>query len=1201
MRNPQFQFKLLRTADLSCGSSPHACHGRYRGGKPMAVGILLIFLLVCGGWGQSAGSDSRNPFAVSRSRADQQADEMVALSPDKIVDLLKQEPGLLLVAKKLLVKKAFEQGRLLDPADLTDEALFRLIRTDYHIDVLITQEVVDRGYIRPKPGQEEIQKQEALRAALGLQYIPPSPAAQVPGQPARRTGNQEDTYWSKHEDDMQRYVPRSALAPTVPSTNPNLPGSANPDAAQLQRTLKSNSIPDYGNFPNMMPGGMGGAGTMPSIAPEQLPGLLSTSASEGGGTGGEDDQGGMGGSSLLRGLTGGGAGTADYTGLASMFGGSPLGQSDPLAGATGSSGAPGVNTIAAASLPGKRPMVPEPTPAQALRRKTNPYADVPSLYDMYAQYSKTSSTLQRFGADVFLNGTGNVDELPMDLPVGPDYVVGAGDFLNIDLSGGVAERLRRTVDRQGRLSLPEVGIIPVAGHTLGEVQHLLQSTLRTQFRDVQADVSIARVRTVRVYVVGDVQRPGGYDISSLSTPLNALYTAGGPTTRGSVRIAKHYRGKQLVETVDLYDLLLHGVRSGVQRLESGDTILVPPLGAQATVEGMVRRPGIYELNGEKNLSDLLELAGGVLPSGTLRHVDVERIEAHESRSMLRLDIPEQNNDAAVNQALDGFTIQDGDRVKISPIVPYADKTVYLDGHVLRPGKYAYTENMTVTQLIQSYKDLLPEPAQKHAEVIRLQAPDFRPTVLAFNLEDVLAGKQQLVLKPYDTVRVFSRYDFEDQPVVTVSGEVRDPGDHVTNGVIHLKDAIYLAGGITPGAEVSDVQIFRQTEDRKLKVISVNLQRALDGDAREDVLLDPKDRVIVHRNSAKYDPSTVTVEGEVQRPGKYPLGQDMTATDLVRLAGGLKRSAYKEEADLTRYLVEGDSHIVGEHQRVEISRALAGESDTDVRLRDGDVLAIRQLTGWNDIGATISVKGEVLHPGSYGIREGERLSTVLERAGGLRSDAYPYGAIFERVQVREMEEESRGDLIRNVQMQTAELKLVPDSGDPDEKIARSAAAQQWQTTLDKLQNIPPSGRLVIHISSDIKKWANTRADIELRAGDSIFIPKRPNMVMITGAVYNQTAVTYRSGKSAGWYLGQAGGPTTMANKKNIFVIRADGSVISGSGNSWISGGVDSAALRPGDTVVVPERPYIPSAKWRNTLQAAQLATAVGIAIQVARQF
>jgi protein involved in polysaccharide export with SLBB domain len=398
-----------------------------------------------------------------------------------------------------------------------------------------------------------------------------------------------------------------------------------------------------------------------------------------------------------------------------------------------------------------------------------------------------------------------------------------------------------------------------------------------------------------------------------------------------------------------------------------------------------------------------------------------------------------------------------------------------------------------------------------------------------------------------------------------------------------------------------VQIFRQTEDRKLKVISVNLQRALDGDAREDVLLDPKDRVIVHRNSAKYDPSTVTVEGEVQRPGKYPLGQDMTATDLVRLAGGLKRSAYKEEADLTRYLVEGDSHIVGEHQRVEISRALAGESDTDVRLRDGDVLAIRQLTGWNDIGATISVKGEVLHPGSYGIREGERLSTVLERAGGLRSDAYPYGAIFERVQVREMEEESRGDLIRNVQMQTAELKLVPDSGDPDEKIARSAAAQQWQTTLDKLQNIPPSGRLVIHISSDIKKWANTRADIELRAGDSIFIPKRPNMVMITGAVYNQTAVTYRSGKSAGWYLGQAGGPTTMANKKNIFVIRADGSVISGSGNSWISGGVDSAALRPGDTVVVPERPYIPSAKWRNTLQAAQLATAVGIAIQVARQF
>src|SRR5207248_7181902 len=183
--------------------------------------------------------------------------------------------------------------------------------------------------------------------------------------------------------------------------------------------------------------------------------------------------------------------------------------------------------------------------------------------------------------------------------------------------------------------------------------------------------------------------------------------------------------------------------------------------------------------------------GGVLTSGTLRHIEVERIIAHESRTMLRLDLPEVNGPQETNRALADFDIQDGDKIHISPILPYSEKTVYLDGHVFRPGKYAYHDGMKLTDVIHSYNDLLPEPYKQHAEVIRLQAPDYTPTVLAFNLGDALAGKDQdLTLKPFDTVRVFGRYDFEDQPAVTVSGEVRDPGDHVTNGVTRLSDAIY---------------------------------------------------------------------------------------------------------------------------------------------------------------------------------------------------------------------------------------------------------------------------------------------------------------------------------------------------------------------------------------------------------------------------
>jgi len=286
-------------------------------------------------------------------------------------------------------------------------------------------------------------------------------------------------------------------------------------------------------------------------------------------------------------------------------------------------------------------------------------------------------------------------------------------------------------------------------------------------------------------------------------------------------------------------------------------------------------------------------------------------------------------------------------------------------------------------------------------------------------------------------------------------------------------------------------------------------------------------------------------------------------------------------------------LEADHHYIDIAKAMSGTPDTDVRLRDGDVLSIRQMAGWNDVGASVTLQGEVVHPGTYGIHEGERLSSMLERVGGLRPSAYAYGAILQRVQVRQLEEGTRAQLISNVQAEGASLQ---SGGDP----SKAAAAAQWQATLRQLQNTPPTGRLVVHISNDINRWKNTPADVELRAGDVLIIPKQPNFVMINGAVYNPTAITFRSGKSAGWYLSQAGGPTTVANKKAIFVIRANGSVVGNSGGMW-SGSVLSTELRPGDMIVVPEKALGGSNAWRNILQASQLVSSVGIAVQVARGF
>lgn len=1119
------------------------------------------------------------------SRAQREADRLVSLSPEKIILLLGQEPGLFLEVKKMLVRRAFAQGRVVEQEDLTDEAIFRLVRDDDEIRALVTQQIVDRGYVRAKPSSEELAKEmkeqqiEAANAAAQRDVYS--------GEYGQQRGEAQSGYpVSKVPGGLQNQTPYQPNLPPGGSQHGSPQNQINTDQS---RTLMQASASRVDTAPDTdgLPFDAVTGGGQTQLSPDQVQQLMSA----------------YGNGQIPPGL----AGKVDVNTLASALGknGSPQAAQTPsapesqeqaYAQSQQATQQASLGSYPLSSAPPRYPREPESFDQPRILHRDSPYADVPSLYDLYTQYSRHSGPLQRFGMEIFENGTGNFDQLPMDLPAGPDYVVGPGDGLAIDLWGSVSQRLHRVVDREGKLSLPEIGSIQVAGHNLGDVQRMVQSALRGQFRELEADVSLDRVRVIRVYVVGDVQRPGAYDISSLSTPLNALLQSGGPTSHGSLRIVKHYRGNQLVEDVDLYDLLLHGVRSGMQRLESGDTILVPPIGQQVTIEGMVRRPGIYEVAGEKSLAEVLELAGGVLPSGTLRHIDVDRVQAHQDRTMLRVDLPEGAAPGSADQTLDSFLVQDGDKIRISPILPFSEKTVYLDGHVFRPGKYAYRDGMKITDLIRSYRDLLPEPYDQHAELIRLAGPDLKPEIIAFNLKDAMdGGEQDLALKAFDTVRIFGRFDFEDPPIITVTGEVRDPGDHVTNGATRLRDAIMLAGNTTPDAEMNDVQVVRKTNDGKVEVLNADLRKAISGDPKDNILLQPQDRVFVHKDVNRIQPSTVEIQGDVPRPGKYALGNDMTATELVRLAGGLKRSAYTEVAELTRYSIEHGQMAEGEHVPIKIGEALSGEPDTDMRLRAGDVLTIGEISGWKDIGATVKVDGEVVHPGTYGIQAGEHFSDVIARAGGFRPDAYLYGAIFERAEIRELEEKNRAQLITQAKDEGSGL-----GGNLADAAGQSATVAQWRDTVQKLETTPPVGRMVIHISNRTKAWVHTPADVQLRAGDSIYIPKRPNFVMVQGAVYNQTAITFRPGKSAAWYLHQAGGATSTGDKKNIFIIRADGTV-AGGGKTLFNGGALEAAMLPGDMIMVPRKALGGGFKWRETLEVAQLVSAVGIAVQVARGF
>ena len=828
--------------------------------------------------------------------------------------------------------------------------------------------------------------------------------------------------------------------------------------------------------------------------------------------------------------------------------------------------------------------------------RPNPYADIPSLYDMYVQASAKQRPTERFGLEVFRNEDSDLGDFPIDLPAGPDYVVGPGDGLAIDLWGGVSQRISRTVDRQGRISLPESGPVLVSGHTLAEVQQTVQKVLRANYRDVSADVSLSRLKTVRVYVVGDVAQAGAYDISSLSTPLNALFQAGGITERGSLRTIKHYRGDKLVEEVDAYDLLLRGVRSEMAHLESGDSILVAPIGPQVTIEGMVRRPAIYELRAEKSLADALDLAGGILPAAALQHIEVQRLVAHEKRTMLTLDISASSDPESITKQLSAFKIQDGDQIHIFPIAPYNESAIYLQGHVLRPGRYSYNDDMKVTDLIRSYSDLLPEPAAHYAEIVRLNAPDYHPSVESFDLAAALANPASAPkLQAHDTIRVFGRYDFEPAPQVWVGGEVAAPGKYATSGQVRLRDAIYLAGGVSPNASLDSAQLFRTQADGTLKILSVNLGGALGGNPTDNLLLEPRDRLLVHRNVAQVDPAIVDIKGEVAKPGRYPLTTNMHVEDLIQVAGGLKRTADPVNASLTRFSASDPQHASSENLNVVLSAALAGDTSENKLLRDGDVLTIPQNPGWNDIGASVTVRGEVQHPGPFGIRPGEKIGSLLLRAGGFNSQAYPYGAVLMRREVRELEVNARAEMIRRLKEEEVHLRALPET-DADQRNAKLTAIGQTETTIQQLQMNPPVGRVVIHIQKDLAVWKDKTSDIVVRDGDVLIIPKKADYITVNGQVFNPTAVSYRPGRSAHWYLSQAGGMTQLANKKAIFVIRADGSVLAAKNNSgfW-SGDPLNSSLRPGDSIVVPEvAPRIGTRNWQNLFQVGQLAASAALA-------
>src|SRR2546426_212232 len=577
--------------------------------------------------------------------------------------------------------------------------------------------------------------------------------------------------------------------------------------------------------------------------------------------------------------------------------------------------------------------------------------------------------LRQYGYSIFAANVSTFAPVD-DIPVGPDYVMGPGDDVTINVWGAVDSTLVRTVDRNGRIVLPKVGDLRIWGLTFAQADRLIRDELARYFRGFQTSVTMGRLRTVNVYVVGEVCQPGVYTLSSLSTVTNALFSSGGPTKLGSLREVRLVRGGYQVAKLDLYDFLQRGDRTRDYRLESGDTIFVPAIGDVVAVAGEVKRPAIYEIRSDTRLADVVSLAGGVTPTSYLKRVQVVRALPSSERITVDVDMTGYylKGDEASNPPVDG-----GDLVLIHWGDPRIYNTVKVEGAVKYPGAYDLKPAMRISQLL--------------------------------------------------------------------------PPDR-----------------LLPEAYVERVEVARRRPDLTMEIVSIDLKKAWSGDASQDLLLKALDEITV---------------------------------------------------------------------RTELKSA-----------------------------RTVTLTGEVVRPGVYTIAEGERLSSVLARAGGFTERAFFKGSVFTRASLRKIEQEQlEGFLKVQEQRMLASASTMIVGAEKEEVAAQQQSLQARREMLKILASKVAVGRMVVQLGPP-DKLKGTENDVILIDGDALNVPEPAQSVFVLGAVRNSTSVQYKEGASIDYYINRVGGFSKEADKKEAHIVKADGSAISSFTNV--------REIEPGDAVIVPPK-------------------------------
>lgn len=749
----------------------------------------------------------------------------------------------------------------------------------------------------------------------------------------------------------------------------------------------------------------------------------------------------------------------------------------------------------------------------------------------------TGRQLPIFGASLFSRVPSTFAPVD-DVPVTPDYVIGPGDQLRLQVWGQVNQQGSYTVDRTGSIAIPQVGTVHVAGLHFSELTGFLRSQLGRVYRNFDLNVNMGQLRSIQVFVVGQARRPGSYTIGSLSTLLNALFASGGPKPEGSLRDVQVRRGSETVTHFDLYALLLRGDKSQDVLLQPGDVIFIPTVGPQVALVGSVGNPAIYELRGETKIEQLLELGGGRTSVAAGTSVRVERIFEHTTRTILDVDL------AKAPETL----LQGGDVVSVTSIVDRFKDAVTLRGNVANPGRYVWHAGMRVSDLIPSKEVLVTRNYWQRRSELGQMVSEYEP---APNSGEAADGQMQ---GQGGGAGYGNRVYGQGQ-----NGGMGSNGSSGGNGYNGQAASGNQNGVNQHGVNQNGVN-----------------QNGANGSGSN--------------GGTTGSGNSSSQRGAVSDSGGSSVGVALTGTNGIFGA--------KNDVVLSAPDIDWSYAVIERQSPIDLTTSLLpfnlgkvvldGDSTQNLELLAGDVVTIFSTADLrvptSQQTRFVRLEGEFKGSGVYSVQPGETLRHLLIRAGGFTPDAYLYASEFTRESTRRVERQRLNEYADQLEAQVSAATSSAASRAVSDRDAAAAAASadEARAAIARMRRRDPVGRIVLDLKPD-SRGAESIPDLALEDGDRFVVPRVPSNVNVEGQVYSANAFVYQPHRRVIDYLHQAGGPDRQADRKRAFVLRADGSVLSRQ-----YGRFERAPLFPGDTIVVP-----PLLDRRSVLRTiVDIATVVG---------